>query len=123
VVSVEATWSPLALILLLFPHGHLPSRRWRPVVWATVLVPMVGAVSTAVSDVNFSNNFPNLTDPVRLLFPAAVSPVYGAFQFATLLLFLLGGASMVFRFRRSEGEERQQLKWFVFERRSAECYR
>jgi len=27
---------------------------------------MVGAVSTAVSDVNFSNNFPNLTDPAKV---------------------------------------------------------
>ncbi|HYN17879.1 MAG TPA: hypothetical protein VEY96_07335, partial [Actinomycetes bacterium] len=35
-------WHPafalLAFLLLLFPHGRLPSRRWRPFAWFTVAV-------------------------------------------------------------------------------------
>ena len=115
-VSVEAGTVPLAFILLLFPHGKLPSPRWRVVAWAAAAVPLVGALATATSDVNFSApaNFPMLRDPVRLLSRRAVAPVYGAYQFIILFVILAAAASLVVRFRRSRGEERQQLTWIAY---------
>jgi signal transduction histidine kinase len=115
-ISIEVTVVPLAFILLLFPHGHLLSRRWRVVGWAAVAFPLVAAFSTAVSDVNFSapTNFPMLRDPVQLLPKSAVSPLYGAAQTLSLVTILVAAASLVWRFRRSRGEERQQLKWIAF---------
>jgi hypothetical protein len=32
------------LLMLLFPTGHLPSQRWRPMVWATVAATAVVVV-------------------------------------------------------------------------------
>ena len=40
---------PLVLVLLLFPDGELPSRRWRPVAWLTVLVAGVRLVLLLVA--------------------------------------------------------------------------
>jgi signal transduction histidine kinase len=105
---------PVILFLpLLFPDGHLPSRRWLPFAWlcAGVLAflgvlllfgqdTLVGSSDDAV----IANPFfmPGLA---RLEIPEAV--------FAVSLIGLLVGSvlSMVLRFRRSSGVERQQIKW------------
>jgi signal transduction histidine kinase len=105
---------PVILFLpLLFPDGHLPSRRWLPFAWlcAAVLVflgvllffgqdTLVGSSDDAV----IANPFfmPGLAG---LEIPDAV--------FAVSLIGLLLGSvvSLVLRFRRSTGVERQQIKW------------
>jgi signal transduction histidine kinase len=116
IISIEVSTIPLALILLLFPHGRLLSPRWRAAVWATVVFAGASGVLTAISDVNFSVkwNFPMLRDPVRLLSPSTVTPVYNGAQLGNLLAILVAAASLVLRLRRSEGEERHQVKWIAF---------
>jgi hypothetical protein len=102
----------LFLTPLLFPDGRPPSPRWRPVVWAAVIAGLAEMVCSAISDVNFSSNFPRLRDPVTV-----VAPLVTAYNLATLvgpLVFLVGAVSMVVRFRRSGQEERLQLKWFMY---------
>jgi len=115
-VCIEVGTIPLIFILLLFPHGRLLSPRWRVVAWAAVMVPIVGGVLTAVSDVNYSDrtNFPMLRDPVRLVPRSTAEPIYSVYQFVILVVILAAAASLVLRFRRSGGEERQQLKWIAF---------
>ena len=54
VAWAEATvWHPafslLAFLLLLFPHGRLPSPRWRPFAWFVVAVYLVLSLAAAVS--------------------------------------------------------------------------
>jgi len=100
------------LTLLLFPDGRLPSPRWRPVVWVAVAGGLAEVVSSAVSDVNFSSNFPKLRDPVMLVAPLGTA--YNAATGIGLLVFLAGAAAMVVRFRRSGQEQRLQLKWFMY---------
>jgi signal transduction histidine kinase len=116
VISIEVSTAPLAFILLLFPHGRLLSPRWRIVGWAAAVLPVVGALCTGISDVNFSarTNFPTLHDPVQLVSSSTMSPIYGAAQVANLIALLVAAASLLLRYRRAGGEERQQLKWIAF---------
>jgi hypothetical protein len=40
----ELSWALLALLLLVFPTGRLPSRRWRPVAWAAGAVLVLAGI-------------------------------------------------------------------------------
>jgi two-component system NarL family sensor kinase len=60
-VLLGITGSLFFLTLLLFPDGRPPSRRWRFVVWVAAAGAVAEMVTSAVSDVNFSSNFPELT--------------------------------------------------------------
>jgi signal transduction histidine kinase len=118
----EGTWilgilPTLALLPLLFPAGHLPSPRWRPVLWATWAA--VGFVFAA-----FMLGSPTMgasADRVRIpnpVFVPALAPVAEGVEavFFWAFLVILGAAvtSLVLRFRRSSGLERQQIAWFAF---------
>jgi hypothetical protein len=102
----------LFLIPLLFPDGRPPSPRWRPVVWAAIAAGLINAVCAAISNVDFSYNFPGLRDPVTLVAPLGTA--YNLAEEAELVLFVAGAASMIVRFRRAGQDERQQLKWFMY---------
>ena len=105
--------APLLLLTpLLFPDGRLPSPRWWPVVWVAVFAGLAEMVSSAVSDVNFSSNFPRLRDPVMIVAPLGAA--YNAAGGIQSLLLLAGAVSLIARFRRSGQEQRLQLKWFVY---------
>jgi hypothetical protein len=110
---VVALGNPLLfLIPLLFPDGRPPSPRWRLVVWAAITEGLIEAVCAALSDVDFSYNFPRLRDPVTVVAPLGTA--YNLAQEAGILVFLLGAVSMIVRFRRAGQEERLQLKWFMY---------
>jgi hypothetical protein len=104
------------LMLALFPHGRLPSRRSRAfgLVWAAaavlVLLDLIvspGAIST-FSDVKLPQNPIGIGHVLGAVIHAA-----GGLAFLVLVAELLVGAvSLVSRFRRSKGALREQLKWF-----------
>ena len=100
------------LVPLLFPDGRPPSRRWWPVVWVAIIDGLVQMVTVAVSDANFTNNFPKLRDPVILVAP--LGQAYNQAEAVGLLVLLAGVISMIVRFRRSGTEQRLQLKWFMY---------
>jgi hypothetical protein len=100
-------------MILLFPDGKLPSRRWRPLAWLSAAVIVVGSLSFAIAP----GPLPGLggvrnpfgvegTPWVTLVWPvvAALLPV----------CILASALSLVLRFRHSRGEERQQIKWIAF---------
>jgi signal transduction histidine kinase len=117
----EAMWivgilPTLALLPLLFPDGALPSRRWRPILWL-----LVGALAFVfLGFVLGSSTLSGSADHVRVPNPAFVSALSGlsdlveGFFFWTFLGVLAAAVtSLVLRFRRSRGLERQQIKWFA----------
>jgi two-component system, NarL family, sensor kinase len=110
----------LPFIFLLFPNGRLPSGRWRPVAWAAGLVGLAQVVLWAVQPGPIYD-FPFVDNPVRfagttgeliewLFVSDFVAKVVGSAFGWTVLL---SAVSMVVRFRRASGQERQQLKWFA----------
>jgi hypothetical protein len=110
-------WVPgvalVAALLLVFPTGTLPTRRWRPVAW----------VLTAATGLLFVTAF-FLPGPVQDR-PYENPLGIEAFRFfgtgpggMVLVVAIIGSllataASVVVRFRRSAGIERLQLKWLV----------
>ena len=113
-------WLVLALTLvftpLLFPTGRLLSPRWRPVAW---LAGVTTAVLTAVTSLR--TELGTVEDQV-VANPIGVAAVGNPEKspIIPVLIVLLGVlataafGSLVLRFRRSRGEERQQLKWFTY---------
>ena len=109
----ELSWALLALLLLLFPTGRLPSRRWRPVAWAAGAVLVLAALSSPLlpgppADGLRPNPIaiPALAGVLRLAYNTASSVLFGVILAALV--------SLVVRFRRATGSERQQLKWFAY---------
>jgi peptidoglycan/LPS O-acetylase OafA/YrhL len=102
----------LFLTPLLFPDGRPPSRRWWPVVWVAIIAGLGQMVCAALSNVDFSSNFPKLRDPVAVVAPLGTA--YNLAEEVGLLVLLVGVISLIVRFRRSGTEERLQLKWFVY---------
>jgi MFS family permease len=102
-------------VVLLFPTGHLPSRRWRPVAWAagTGLAGWVLGNAFAPMILSADSPMPNpvgVTGPAGDIFKltAAVGQVLMA---ATALAAVL---SLAVRYRRARTAERAQLKWLLY---------
>jgi signal transduction histidine kinase len=129
----------LPFAFLLFPNGRLPSGRWRPVAWTAVLVGVTVVVLVAVQPGPLTD-YPFVDNPVRFTgstgelierlfasdfdqFAGSTGELIGsglsvidfanAVALASVLLLLLSAVSLVVRFRRASGQERQQLKWFA----------
>jgi hypothetical protein len=101
---------------LLFPTGRLLSPRWRPVAW---LAGVTTAVLTALTSLRTELGTVEdqvIANPIGV---AAVgnpenSPLVPALIVLLGVLATAAFGSLVLRFRRSRGEERQQLKWFTY---------
>ncbi len=101
----------LAVLMMVYPDGHLVSRRWRWAMAACVvfILPVVLQGMLAPGPLY---EFPGVTNPagigdLRWLHDVPTEPAF-------LVILGLGTASVVVRFRRSAGVERTQLKWFVW---------
>ncbi len=109
---VPPVFGLLAVALMLFPDGRLPSRRW----WPAVVPALLGAAFTAVG---YAVRPGMLDEP----FETVVNPfgVPGTFDlWNNLSMFgwpimavgsVLAAAAMRTRLKRAHGQERQQLKW------------
>jgi signal transduction histidine kinase len=107
---------PVFLLPLLFPDGQLPSRRWRPLVWCVAVFIAVVAVWLLLGQRLLSGTGNRDIGVRNPLFLDAIGRVkLEPFIALTVpLLFGLSVLSLVLRFRRSSGVERQQIKWVAF---------
>jgi signal transduction histidine kinase len=104
----------LPFLFLLFPTGHLPSRRWRPVAWLSAIVGGLltfGAIVFATA--LWGKPFAGFNEPVPGSLQQIARVVFFAAALALPLVLLLSFASIAVRFARARGDERLQLKWFV----------
>jgi hypothetical protein len=101
--------------LLFFPDGRLPTRRWRPLAHVaavslavmTVLAALAERIEGSGFSIDNPVGIPGLGYVEDLPAGAVLFIVYGLCQVGAIL-------SLIMRFRRSRGDERQQLKWFVY---------
>lgn len=108
----------LPAVALTFPTGTLPGQRWR---WPVALVAAMVAVQMLVIVIRpgpIGEGLPN--NPLTPWLPAFSPDVLEILRaldaigsLSILLAVGLGVAAIIARFRRSQGDQRQQLKWFL----------
>jgi hypothetical protein len=106
-------WSALVgFILLLTPTGSLPSPRWRWWAIVTAAVPIVFLLGQPLSAGQLDGPDQPVTSPLAVPGLAGLVLVtsIAALIFSQLAI-LVDVASLVMRFRRARGTERQQLRW------------
>jgi signal transduction histidine kinase len=110
----EVAWWPaisLAVpLLLLFPNGRLPSRRWRPVLWAAT----VGVVVPAVGLTVVAFQAPSRLQDAQVTLHGAAATWQSINRLGALTAALAAATalySVLVRWRSSAGVERQQLTW------------
>jgi hypothetical protein len=117
-----ATLTLGVFLVLLFPDGQLPSRWWRLVAWAALL-----GVALAVLGFGFMPDYLIVTHPY-VENPFGIIGViggglttyglFGASRFLGLTLLFTSSLAALFslfvRLHHTRGNERQQIKWFLF---------
>lgn len=105
---------PIIFVILLFPTGRPPSSRWRIVLATTTLGLVLAVVSYAFAPGPFEG-----VRPIEN--PFGVEALAGLLRIARALAAVLivssaglSVLSLMLRYRRADGLERQQLKWLAF---------
>ena len=103
------------LFPLLFPSGRFLSRRWRAVAYLATALVSINSVAVGLTPGRFNLNEVHVGhNPVGVGPAGRFLDVVNAVTFwGVLVLILVSIAGLVVRFRRSQGVERQQMKWFV----------
>ena len=101
-------------VVLLFPTGELPSRRWRPVAWAAG-AGLAGWVLGCAFAPTLITASP-MRNPAGVTGPAG--DIFELIAFVGAVLIAAAGLaavlSLAFRYRRAQTVERAQLKWLVY---------
>jgi signal transduction histidine kinase len=95
----------LAFLFLLFPTGNLPSPRWRPTAW------FIAGSFAAFAATEIVVQTRSWNDPFSASF--GLSAIVVPLLVLAIVSIVLSLAAVAVRFRRSSGDERLQLKWFL----------
>jgi hypothetical protein len=115
----DSVWVPtmaagISLLLLLFPTGRPPSRRWNILIWIVALDVAVYVVGTLLNPGPLYF-FESVRNPLGIEGGGdVIGPVVDLAGGPFLLTTLAAAVALGIRFRRSHGVEREQLKWLVY---------
>jgi hypothetical protein len=101
---------------LYFPTGRLPSPRWRVVALLAIVPTVAPGIVNALSPFSAGSAPAGVANPLALggLGAQLVALVSTAITVLGIPALLLVMASLVVRYRRAQGIEREQLKWFAY---------
>ena len=119
----QLTWvltaPSLAFMLFFFPTGRLPSSRWRPVFAIGIAAVVLTAIGFLLNPVTYgvpapggNIRFPNPWGIESSRTPSR--PMLVGTVWAVVLAVGAAFVSLVVRYRRGDGELRQQIKWVAF---------
>jgi hypothetical protein len=106
--------SSLALLLLTFPHGRLPSPRWRIAVWGVLVVDGLTWVGNTLVPGPLTHPLNAYDNPIGIGALRSLQSALSAPGFLIIVIFAASAVSLVLRFRSARGDEREQYKWFTF---------
>ena len=111
-VSILVALAALQFVLLLTPTGSLPSRRWRW--WARVAGGAAAMALVTSSFLPFEPPYQGIPNPLDVpALAGLLRPLSNLTWAVTALGLPVAAASLLLRFRRARGVERQQLRWLV----------
>jgi len=115
---LQWTWVPPVGLLgiymiLLFPDGRLPSRRWRPFAWFSGAVIVLASVAVTLSPGPLEGH-PGVSNPVGLEGHSMAAQVLIGPPVLLPVCILASAFSLVWRYRHSGGEVRLQIRWVAF---------
>ena len=111
-VTVVTALTLVGFVLLLTPTGSLPSPRWRW--WARVMAaaPVVSLLAITLAPRPFDQPYQATENPFDISgLDGALLVIYQLVFAVANLAVVVGAGSLVLRFRRARGVERQQLRW------------
>ena len=118
-VAGSCAWLPAigltgTFLILLFPDGKLPGPRWRWVAWTSAISISVGTLAIILAPGPLDDTgYPDTVNPMGI---EALQPLLDPLRIIILIvpmMMVASAASLVIRYRRSHGLERQQLKWLA----------
>ena len=106
----------MAFLVLLFPGGTLLSARWSWVSWGLVGAFVVLIASSSLRpELDILEVQPPLRSPIAIAGAEGIlTAIMVTASVAIILLWIAATVSLVLRFIRSTGDERQQIKWFAY---------
>jgi hypothetical protein len=114
-------WFPpiglVPVLVLLVPDGSLPSPHWRPLAWVAVAAMALVMVAGALSPGPIGGEpLPGTPQNPLGIGPASqfLGLAGGVAFLVTPVVTVVALLALVLRFRRAQGVERQQLKWFAY---------
>ena len=103
----------LMAIAFVFPDGHLPSRRWRKVIAATVVSYIGLELSFAFNPGHFDAPFEHLAKPTPS-YPGSLQLLWVPFYVGVLGSLFAAFFAVRSRLRGANGPERLQILWFTY---------
>ena len=108
---------PVALLgiylILLFPDGKLPSRRWRPLSWLAGAVMVLASLGITLAPGPLEG-YPGVRNPLGLEGHPWIADAGIVIILLLPVCILASALSLILRYRRSGREVRQQIKWLAF---------
>ena len=114
--TATLAWGLMATFVpMLFPTGRLPSPRWRPVAWFAAILLALEMLALAFKAGPIADAGPFVSNPAGIEGASGLFALVEGLGMPLLLAVMAASVlSLILRFRRSRGEERQQIKWFAY---------